>query len=821
MRLGNRTGVECIGNSKIYHNCLLCILVDKQLRKWYGKENIYMEVVDLSTLKSPNKEDLEDALSKAFRIYRNCMRFFIVRHLRRVPGETPEDLIANALSHQQADQFWAILDKRDDIESAIDFSYFPPIIQKNWLIEQNRQNYGFAQQFDSDMTFQSRLWLIRAGRNIGEHEDTKIDSEFVRTHLFHIAEVLGKINSSDEQGKVEKIRDELFSDDTAERLMETEERLKAVEADNAKHKKTLSEVEQRLAATEVEKSEYEQKNAALSEQVDTKEKQRKKLDRQLKNAQVRNDKRKTELAGVKQRLEKSEAERTDHKKHLKTISKELEVMKIERSTSEERLTATSNELASVQVNKDASEKHHAVPRNLLTTVAIGDQAVFPPLGTDAAARILDRRNTEKKNYLLDLLEQKQPTIIYVQSEEKIDQLLTLVGPEKAKFIGEHNAQTSTAEDTEILEKLRKGELTAIVSDTAFSTSIPSHCVEHFVFCHLAPSSEAFFDRCQPAFTSEKNTYLHLIYNSEQDMEGLTQKYPDREMLEKLYPELTNLAETNGNFITIGNLYSESGIAKLSIETGLAIFEELQLLERNGENIKLLPPTGKKLDESGIYLRGEKLKKETADFGDFQFEHSIEQIWEKMLEKLKVDNSQMLHDSRIHKMPLRVSETEEDYLMDYQTQSEKSTEVVEKDSAASDVTLEAGHTAKLTRANVKAVSRTTKGKSREKKPSISERYVADTTKEDRNQVAVKVVEMRINAAGSKRMSWRQIREKLGLKNDQFHKVIRHSPGYRKAVIDRIQKLRARPEGWEYSGKLEVLTGIQISDSELKQTKRKAG
>ena len=114
---------------------------------------------------------------------------------------------------------------------------------------------------------------------------------------------------------------------------------------------------------------------------------------------------------------------------------------------------------------------------------------------------------------------------------------------------------------------------------------------------------------------------------------------------------------------------------------------------------------------------------------------------------------------------------------------------------------------------KEVAKATKVKAREKKPSISECYVSETTEADRNEVAVKVVEMRINASGSKPMPWRRIREKLGLKNDQFHRGIRHSVGYRKAVIDRIKRLKAQEGGWEYSGKLEVLTGIEITEEEL--------
>ena len=476
-----------------------------------------------------------------------------------------------------------------------------------------------------------------------------------------------------------------------------------MEAENAEHKKSLAEVEKHLETAKLEKSKYEKDNATLSKQVDEKEKRLKKLSKQLKSAKTQTDKYKRNLADTKKRLEKSEAAQTDYKQRLETISNELKMTEKEARTSEENLKTTSNQLKEAVDEWMVSVECLTATRKLFTAATIGNQkiqAIFPPFETDSTVRILDRRGTDKRNYLSRLLEQKQPTVIYVQSEEKIDQLLTLVGPEKAKVIGEHNAQTSTAEDAEILEKLGKGELTAIVSDTTFSTSIPSHCVEHFVFCHLAPSSEVFFDRCQPAFTSKKDTYLHLIYNSEQEMEGLVQKYPDREVLEKMYPELKKIAETNGNFIKIENLYSKLDIAKLSIETGLAIFEELQLLERNGENIKLLPPTGKKLDESEIYRRGEKLKKGTADFGDFQFEHSMEQIWATMLEALNVDSEQILRESSIHKMPLRVSETEGDYLKDAQTQPEQSTEVAEKNSAASNETLEASHTLKPTRANAK-------------------------------------------------------------------------------------------------------------------------
>lgn len=107
------------------------------------------------------------------------------------------------------------------------------------------------------------------------------------------------------------------------------------------------------------------------------------------------------------------------------------------------------------------------------------------------------------------------------------------------------------------------------------------------------------------------------------------------------------------------------------------------------------------------------------------------------------------------------------------------------------------------------------KQREKKPSQAQQYVADTTEEVRNDIAVQVAELRINAAGTRPEAWRSIREKLGLKLDQFHKVIRLSDGWKQAVADRINTLLKQEGGWTYNGKLEVLTGIDITLEEIKE------
>ena len=638
----------------------------------------------MSRAEYPNRDALRDAND----IYLDTMRPFIIHHLKQVQGEKVENLIEDALDPGQADKFWEKLDEDDDIESAIDFSYFPQIIQRQW-------KEAFGQRFNWDLNFQSMLWLIRKGRNSCEHRGKKdLDSEFVRINLFLIADVLGKINRPDEQREVEAIRDELFYDDSAERLEKAEKRLKDLESEK-------SETAKRLADTESEKKEYEQKNAALSKQVDEKENQRKELDKQLKRAKTQNDKYKKDIAGTKQRLEESQAAQADYKNRLETTLKDLEDAKKGWQACEDSLRRTSDRLEEAVEEWGTGVERLTAMQGLFTIATIDNrevQTIFPPFETDSTVRILDRRGVDKQNYLLALLEQKQPTIIYVQSEEMADLLLERVIPEKADLIEKHGEQTSEAEEKEILEKLGNGELVAVVSDTTLSALASSHCIEHFVFCHLAPSLDEFFNQCEQAFTAEKNAYLHLIYNREQDVEGvnqwLTQKYPDEEALGELYRELRGLAETEDGFIKPESVYNENiynklGMAKLGVQTGLAIFQELQFLERNERGVKVLPnPEKRGLDESKIHCGGEALKQGIADARAFQLKQPIEQIWEGIQEKFDVDSEEKLYEGKVDKAGFRISETGDD---------PQSTEAVENDSEADE---EPSQTSEPTRANAK-------------------------------------------------------------------------------------------------------------------------
>ncbi len=895
-----------------------------------------------------------DALNQALDLYLGAMFLFV----------------SECLDEQSIREFLRLLSD-DDLRNEMEVKDIADLIKRYWSKSFKEKfkitdRYGMTRYYDA----RSVTSLIVEGRNRVSHQRLQeLDPEFTRAQLFLIAEVLGQINMSVQQREVVDIRDKLFND-TGDHLVKI-----AVKAEKAKYEKSITKVEKRLAGEKENNEELSKQIADNTAKLDEKTEKLEKLSGRLVTAKLDEKESEKRLNSISKQLEKVQAEHSACEKHITTISDQvtsteaarddykerLETASEELKEVNERLSITSGQLLAVKAEMDVSEERLATARKLLTITTIGNQevrAIFPPFETNSTVRILDRRGVDKQDYLLGLLVQKQPTLIYVQSEEMIDNLLALVGPEKAAVIGRHDKQTSEAEAAEILKKLERKKLIAVVSNTTLSTLSPSHSVEHFVFCHLVPGLDEFVERCQPAFTSAKNVYLHLIYESKQNVEDLTEKYPNEEALRKLYQKFRNCTAIEEKFINLENLYSELckdnelGMTKLGIETGFSIFRELGFLEQNEEGIRRLSTNPRKLEESKIYSRGEKLKKEITNSPAFQYEHSIEQIWEGILEKLNIDSEEILRENSIYKMNSRYSEIEsdtrsstvieqdrttpppipdvwpqrsmsafntlrqsasknltsanmalstvnesnfvdndfgggslayggleeaEDYrnkydlatqfaqehgvraledgvaqlvedrdnldydftedetnmlrafqdvLRDFRTQSERSTERVENDSAASDEIAEAHDIPKSSRANAKVteeqiplretrreVPKSTRTKSRKKKSSIAERYVAETTVEDRDSIAAKVVELRINASGSRPLSWRKIREKLGLKEDQFHKVIRPSEGYREAVIQRIKSLKAREGGWEYNGKLEVLTGIELTEKEL--------
>ena len=152
------------------------------------------------TVHRPHK----DALTQAIDIFRDAMRPFILRGLRRVSGSTVESTIRRSLSPHQAAAFDQSLRQDNDVASAIDVNFFPPLVQRNW-------RDVFSNDFRDERTIQNELWMIAEARNQVSHPSTQdLDAEYTRARLYDIADALGRINAPDQKRSVEDIRAQLI-----------------------------------------------------------------------------------------------------------------------------------------------------------------------------------------------------------------------------------------------------------------------------------------------------------------------------------------------------------------------------------------------------------------------------------------------------------------------------------------------------------------------------------------------------------------------------------------------------------------------------------
>ena len=272
--------------------------------------------------------------------------------------------------------------------------------------------------------------------------------------------------------------------------------------------------------------------------------------------------------------------------------------------------------------------------------------VFPRLDDESSVKIADRRNTEKKNYLLKLLAREESCIIYVRDEEMLDFLLTKLLPESIEGIAAHDETTSREAEAALLKQLARGELRTIASSSSLSSREAFPFVKHVVFCHLTPSADLFFKRCTPAFATQETSCLHLIYGDTDGTEmrnWVRKKYPEKAELQQLYGGIRKAVQSNGaeGYAEAAMLNGTLG-APSTVETGLTIFEELEFIERYGESghrlVKLCPAQKSDLSRSPTYLRGEWIKQTSPSFIEFQLKENIESMWERIENECQIANT---------------------------------------------------------------------------------------------------------------------------------------------------------------------------------------
>ena len=209
------------------------------------------------TTKYPNR----DTLYAAYTIYRDVMRPFIIKSLKKNNAVSPEELISKLLNKLPRHRDYPVkLRNENDAAAAIDINNFPDIIETYW-----QSPVCFSEEFNADREVWNETKRIKDGRLHWAHPRMEdIDRDATLKLLWLIAEFLGKINQPDAKREVEVIRDRLCPNDSEIRLAIMSNRLETAEAKLAMLKEDLVTTEERLAVAVAEKTAAEEQLADIS-----------------------------------------------------------------------------------------------------------------------------------------------------------------------------------------------------------------------------------------------------------------------------------------------------------------------------------------------------------------------------------------------------------------------------------------------------------------------------------------------------------------------------------------------------------------------------
>jgi len=306
----------------------------------------------------PNRE----ALRKAHDIYRDVMRPFIVRCLKRIQGATVEELVRDSLDNHRIEQFEQDLQRSNgSIEAAIDISIFPNIIGKYW-----KWPRGFSQEFGLNSKVQYKTGTIVEVRNLWAHPPLEdVDPERTRAALTHVAEVLDEIGKTKAREAVENIRNRLFSDEPEEH---------PVEVENADLKKHLANRDDELKAEKEQHQDTRNKLAKMegmeAEWLEMDERCKVTL-KELTDARAENAELKERLSETENRPKVIELESDEH---IKTLTDKTELEERRETTSikewrrkiwKQLCNYAAQKDTPVRFNKPGSENYLNVSRSLI------------------------------------------------------------------------------------------------------------------------------------------------------------------------------------------------------------------------------------------------------------------------------------------------------------------------------------------------------------------------------------------------------------------------------------------------------------------------
>ena len=155
----------------------------------------------MTTIDRPNGNALREAID----IYRDAMRPFIVRNLRKVRGGKVEDHLCAALWKKEGQIRAQLKPDRSNLNELFDVNDMPYIVRRFW-------RDGFNSAFTNPQSVEAILHIVSDVRNKVAHPgDRDISAGTAETGFEKVIEALERINAPDESRAVERIREQLLA----------------------------------------------------------------------------------------------------------------------------------------------------------------------------------------------------------------------------------------------------------------------------------------------------------------------------------------------------------------------------------------------------------------------------------------------------------------------------------------------------------------------------------------------------------------------------------------------------------------------------------
>ena len=279
-----------------------------------------------------------------------------------------------------------------------------------------------------------------------------------------------------------------------------------------------------------------------------------------------------------------------------------------------------------------TETYNAICSTLGIQASVLDPSVRENLHLD------DRRDVrDRDSYVARQVASGGKCVIYVNSRDqsiKLTRTLRKRLPSIGARIAFYNAGLSKPDRAAIERAFRTGELSCIVSTSAFGEGIDIPDIEHVMLYHLPFNDIEFNQMSGRAGRDGREAYVHLLYSygdSRINEKILAASAPEREQMVGLYKALKQEARhaaeqgqewfscTNGELAETATASCGAKLDESSVSCGISVFRELGFLETSGKSvarhIRMVPgPAHMELSQSVRYREG---LEEIADFKEFK------------------------------------------------------------------------------------------------------------------------------------------------------------------------------------------------------------